>query len=127
MTTDVDLDLLTMAEAAKLLKVSAVTVQRWVKQGRLPAYQLGPRYLRIRRSDLAKMLVPTSKEGEEAMPIRRTMTPLTEDEIGQGWQAFKRSEALIDSILARRKGRPLPSSWRSIRQAREESRFHRDQ
>ncbi len=29
-------DLLTMAEAAEALKVSQVTVARWLKQGRLP-------------------------------------------------------------------------------------------
>jgi excisionase family DNA binding protein len=37
-----DLDLLTLKEAATLLKVSVVTLRRWIKQGRLPAYHVGP-------------------------------------------------------------------------------------
>ena len=52
MTTNADLDLLTIAEAAKLLKVSTITVHRWLKGGRLPAHHLGPKTVRIRRIDL---------------------------------------------------------------------------
>ena len=40
MTTNEDLDLLTIAEAAQILKVSTITVHRWLKSGRLPADHL---------------------------------------------------------------------------------------
>ena len=46
--------------------------------------------------------------------------PLTDEEARQGLEALKESEALIQRIRERRKGKPLPSSWRLIRQAREE-------
>jgi excisionase family DNA binding protein len=59
---DRDLDLLTLGEAAKLLKVSVVTLRRWIKQGRLPAYHVGPRKVRIKRSDLTKAFTPTHPE-----------------------------------------------------------------
>ena len=45
-------DLLTIAEAAEILKVSTVTLSRWRRQGRLPTLKVGPRAVRIRRSDL---------------------------------------------------------------------------
>lgn len=52
-------DLLTIPEAAAALKVSPVTISRWLKQGRLPAYRMGPRAVRIRRDDLAEVLTPS--------------------------------------------------------------------
>jgi excisionase family DNA binding protein len=45
-------DLLTIDEAAEHLKVSAVTISRWRRQGRLPTLKVGPRAVRIRRADL---------------------------------------------------------------------------
>ena len=54
-----DGDLLTIPEAAAALKVSPVTIARWLKQGRLPAYRMGPRAVRIRRDDLTEVLKPS--------------------------------------------------------------------
>ena len=45
--------------------------------------------------------------------------PLTEDEIRRGLEAIKRAEELGQRILARRKGKPLPSSWKLIREERD--------
>ncbi|MFN8558270.1 MAG: helix-turn-helix domain-containing protein [Dehalococcoidia bacterium] len=42
-----DGDLLTLAEAARLLRVSRITVHRWVQRGRLPSYRVGPKAIRI--------------------------------------------------------------------------------
>lgn len=53
-------DLLTIAEAAEILKVSAVTVSRWRRQGRLPTLKIGPRAVRIRRADLDRVSQPYS-------------------------------------------------------------------
>ncbi len=44
-------DLLTVFEVLDLLKVSRVTVQKWCREGKLPAVKLGKEY-RIRRKDL---------------------------------------------------------------------------
>ena len=114
-----DLDLLTLAEAAKLLKVSIVTLRRWIKQGRLPAYHVGPRKVRIKRRDLTKAFTPTDQEEVSAMPERIPIRPLTDAEVNQGLAALKESEALIERLRERRKGQPLAPSWPLIRQERE--------
>src|SRR5712692_2934833 len=62
-----DAELLTIVEAAKVLKVSTVTIHRWLKQGRLTAYRVGPRAVRISRSELTRVLSP--RNGKEVSPM----------------------------------------------------------
>jgi excisionase family DNA binding protein len=119
-----DFDLLTIAEAAKLLKVSTVTLHRWIKQGRLPAYHVGPRKVRIRRSDLVKAFTPTSQEEVSAMPESIPVRPLTDEEVSQGLAALQEADAVIAAIKERRGGKPLSSSVPLIRRAREERAKH---
>jgi excisionase family DNA binding protein len=45
-------ELLTVAEAAKLLKVTPHTIYRWIAEGRLPAHRYSRRVIRLRRSDV---------------------------------------------------------------------------
>lgn len=118
-------ELLTIAEVAKLLKVSVVTLHRWLMQGRLPAYRLGPRGVRIRRSDLGKVLTPTLEEadtsGEETSAgAGLTFCPLTEAEADRRLAAIKQVQAIREEMLAQRQGKPFAPSWPMIRKAREE-------
>ena len=46
----------TMAEVAQVLRVSVPTVWRWVHSGQLPAYRVGQRQIRIRKSDLGSVI-----------------------------------------------------------------------
>lgn len=55
-------DLLTVLEVMSYLKVCRATVQRWCKEGKLPAVKIGKEY-RIRRSDLEKWYESLLKEG----------------------------------------------------------------
>lgn len=48
-----DDEILTIEEAARLLKVHPVTVKRWLAQGELPAIRIG-RVVRIRKQDLLR-------------------------------------------------------------------------
>lgn len=45
-------------EAARLLDCSPRTVRRFIASGRLPGFRVGPRLLRVRRSDLESLLQP---------------------------------------------------------------------
>ncbi len=56
---------ITVAEAAKRCDVHPQTIRRWIKEGVLQGYRVGPRNLRVRTSDLASVVVPTERpEGE---------------------------------------------------------------
>jgi excisionase family DNA binding protein len=119
-----DLDLLTLDEAATMLKVSIVTLRRWIKQGRLPAYHVGPRKVRIKRRDLTKTFTPTYQEEVSTMPERIPIRPLTNEEVRQGLAALKEADAVIEAIRERRGGQPLDSSVPLIRRARETRAKH---
>lgn len=51
MTYNPNDEILSVREAADLLKLSTVTVQRWCRNQRIPSIKVGNRY-RIRKSDL---------------------------------------------------------------------------
>ncbi|TAK35106.1 MAG: DNA-binding protein [Chloroflexota bacterium] len=121
-----DDELLTMAEAARILKVSVVTIKRWLKQGIIPAYRVGPRYVRIRRSDLARATALVGKE--ETMPAEEkppagyevAFRPLTDEEVKRHLEAMEACKAFQAEMLAERNGVPFSPSWPLIREAREE-------
>lgn len=114
-----DDDLLTVPEAAAVLKVSPVTVSRWLRQGRLPAYRLGPRAVRIRRSELAAVFSPARGRPVPAAPSPDggPAASLSAAPTGGDWgaagftsrlAALTAAAALREQILTRRKGSPLP-------------------
>lgn len=117
---DPEHDLLTVAEAARILKVSQVTIHRWLKQGRLPSYHLGPRYIRIRRSDLGAVLKPAGPQEARHAGAKLAVSSLTDAEAQRGLEALKSSKSLLEQMKAQRQDKPLPSSWRMIRRARAE-------
>ncbi len=121
-----DGDLLTMAEAAEALKVSQVTVARWLKQGRLPSYRLGPRAVRIRRADLAVVLSPASRSepppaaSAAPAPDRLQVEPVEPmPEVVQQLETMWQAQALRERILARRRGVALSASAEEVERARE--------
>lgn len=111
----------TIADAATLLGISKVTMHRWIKQGVVPAYSLGPRRILIKRSDLAEVVKPVKGEGVEPDMKERlghVLEPLTDEEVARGLAALAQARALGERMLAKRKGRPFPDSTPLIRKAR---------
>ena len=58
------MELLTVSETAEYLKVSTVTVRRYIKSKRLPAVRVG-RNIRVRREDLE--LLPEADAGQDIL------------------------------------------------------------
>ncbi|MCC6191342.1 MAG: helix-turn-helix domain-containing protein [Anaerolineales bacterium] len=50
--TGADGEVLTIRETAAVLKVCTATVQRWIRDGKLPAARITHQTIRIRRADL---------------------------------------------------------------------------
>jgi excisionase family DNA binding protein len=56
MDTNTTSPYLTLDEAAAYIGVHPWTLRRWINEGRLRAYRVGKRLLRIRRSDVDALL-----------------------------------------------------------------------
>ncbi len=65
--------LLTLRGAARLLEVSPTTVLRWVRENRIPAIRLGPRTIRIRVSDIDRMLRPAFGQAGAKRPAESSI------------------------------------------------------
>jgi len=61
-----------IAEVAALLGVSRVSVWRWISAGRLPVSRLGHRTVRVKREDLAKIVLPYPRNTLQAAPQSAT-------------------------------------------------------
>jgi len=67
-----------VAEAARMLRVSRTTVWRWIEAGKLPASRVGEKSIRIRQADLEKLVAPareTQREGGSALERIRFEKP----------------------------------------------------
>jgi excisionase family DNA binding protein len=51
-------ELIGLPEAARLLGIHYRTMRRWVAAGNLPATRVGPKLLKVRRSDLDRLMQP---------------------------------------------------------------------
>ncbi|GAC1448493.1 MAG: hypothetical protein PVSMB4_05710 [Ktedonobacterales bacterium] len=129
-------EFLTVHEAAKLLKVSPVTIKRWLKQGRLRAYHVGPRAVRIKQEDIEALLTPTPiatrmtvgpdqqrvhKEVQTSMPQTHEYNHIHRPQVPQAAELARRRQ-LVAIIRARREARviaPLTAA-QLIQIAREE-------
>ena len=76
----------TVSEAAEVLGVSPSTIWRWIDAGRLPAYRVGLRSIRIKKEDLGLSAAP-------ARPTRATIQPHIR-ELWAGYDPAKAREAI---------------------------------
>lgn len=49
------MDLITVKEAAELLRVSPATVRNWVREGKLPGLRFSKTVIRIRREEVLRL------------------------------------------------------------------------
>ena len=60
-------ELMTVPEVAERVRVTTMTIYRWIEDGKLPAMQIGKHY-RIRSADLENMLEGAKVQADRADP-----------------------------------------------------------
>ena len=107
-------DLVTVAEAASILRVHSSTVWRWINRGDLPASRIGHRRVLIKREDLWRMVTPARPANVRALlPNGGKMTPEEKERLGRAieWSRRLRAEQVAkygvfeDSVELIRQGR----------------------
>jgi excisionase family DNA binding protein len=76
-----DLDLLTVAELEKMLRVNRASIEGFLASGALPHYRLGPKTIRVARSDLEEFLA--ERRLTSALPGSR-LNPIDDEELPPG-------------------------------------------
>lgn len=56
----------TLSNAAEQFGVTPKTLRRWIADGRIPGYRLGPRMLRVDLNELEALLRPLAAGGQSA-------------------------------------------------------------
>jgi len=128
--TILDADYLTVAEAATTLKVSTATIWRWVNDGRLPAYRVGPRKVRLKAADIHALITPARQivggrdssfeyNADVEKERERLSQPLTKEQ-------KRRGLAALAAVERRERESPLPeaqrllNSWELLNESRDE-------
>ena len=123
MSTLLDDDLLTIAEAAALLKVHTSTTRRWIAQGNLLAYRVGQRRVALERDDVG-MLISRARSGpaisSAAVELRRQLPPMIPERRRQGLEAVERIRKRHAELRAERGGVPFSSSGDLLNEWRDE-------
>ena len=141
-------DYYTVAEVAEILEVSHSTVWRWIRAGKLRAYRVGARNLRVRQRDLEAARARIGEIEGESESLKETReTPydvfadtssreIDEDVAWKGLTPEERKErlfrpltdeerqeqmALFERVMERRKGRSIApmTSDELVRRSRE--------
>jgi excisionase family DNA binding protein len=124
-----NMELLTIDETAKLLKVTPTTVRRYISAGQLPALKFGRR-VRIRKEAVEGLLSPVTPKpphakkqeegGRMAETERAVIARLTDEQVEQALAAVEQARRSQEEQLARRNGELFSPSWELLNEARDQ-------
>jgi excisionase family DNA binding protein len=125
MSTTVESEFLTIAEAAAILKVDRSTIRRWIDRGDLPAYRVGQRAVRLRRDELDRMITPMRASGTETDELTKLKErKLTPEERDRALKAIEDARKLALEIYERRGRKLFSPSVEIIHEMRDERTEH---
>jgi excisionase family DNA binding protein len=103
-------ELLTVQETAQLLKVSTVTVRRFIADGRLPAVKVG-RAVRVEKTDaerMARLVAPKARKAHRAPPVPRGRPTSADDPI---WKIVGMGASKEPTDIARHEAEYLAEAY----------------
>ncbi|MGI8927276.1 MAG: helix-turn-helix transcriptional regulator [Tepidiformaceae bacterium] len=118
--------LLSVREAARVLRVSESTIWRWIGSGQLPAVRIGPKRVWLRAGDVAGMIRPvTNGRAGQGAPrgdgrAMKGVSELTVEQQKRGLAAVESARRFQKYVLAKRGSIPWEDSAELIRQMRDE-------
>ena len=123
-TPDTSDQLITASQAARLLAAHISTVRRWITKGKLPAYRVGERGVRLRYGDVVQLITPVRNDEEKGGRMSKAeqygIRPLTPQQQAQARRAIAEARRLRAEMLKQRGGKLFPDSAALIREMREE-------
>jgi excisionase family DNA binding protein len=113
-------NLVTVKEAAALLRVSPSTIWRWIESGRLEAYRVGPKRVFIDRSDVIALITPVRPDDAIITDLEDLHRQMTEEERERLRIWIEDMKKIHAEMLAERGGKPFSDSTELINEARDE-------
>jgi len=116
-------DLVTVRQAANVLRVSESTVWRWINDGRLTSYRVGPKRIWLRRNELNALKEPRSNaRTPKDDDVRRYLRPMAPESHKMTTEELEVhfNELMAEIEELKRQGKPLWNSADAINEAREE-------
>jgi excisionase family DNA binding protein len=98
------------------------TIRRWIRQGKLPAYRVGDKGIRVRYGDVMQLLTPVGnghEDGQRADNRLPQPSHLTDEEQHRAHEAVETARALQHELRAEY-GTMTPESWEFLKESREE-------
>lgn len=114
-------DLLTVDQAAQVLRISVTTLWRRIRSGEVPAYRLGGRRVWVRQSEIERLVQParTPTKGRRMATTARTIErPLTSSEQERWFSAIDAARAFQSDWLDQRGGQLFRPAEDDIAEAR---------
>ncbi len=130
MSQALEAEFLSVPEAAMALNVSTSTIWRWIDRGQLAAYRIGQRKVRVKRTDVARMIVP-ARDGEPGGKIasieqerERLARPLSKAERVRALAALEAAESLERELAPLSHEQSRTDSSELLNESRDERSQH---
>ena len=112
-------DLVSVREAAGLLRVSESTVWRWINETYIPSYRVGRKRVYLKRAELAP-LIRERKDNGTANTARGSLTFFPMSQPHRNVDPVAQSLGMIASWRAEHRDERWPAAWQDINEMREE-------
>jgi excisionase family DNA binding protein len=113
-------DLISVREAAQLLRVSESTVWRWISDGTIRSHRVGKKRVYLKRSELERVVSPAPRRGGLSDTDRKRLNAVPMSNPDPNVDPVALARALHEKYLAEHGGVFMPDSADLINEAREE-------